>query len=308
MIYVFIGNEINIIKEKINSLIKKLDIKNIIKFDYDEIDIDDILNEINYVDLFNEKKLVIVSNFTFKKLKDKDEEQFIKYINNMNDNVLILKCKDESLDNRKSLIKLLKEKCKIEESIKMDYKNLHEYVTNIFKDNNVNVTYNQVKKILNLTDSNVDVTLNEVNKLLMYIEPNKKISDEDIDKVISKSSDKEMFRLTDALLQKNTGALFDSYKILLSSGMDSIVIIDYLAKQFRTLYQVKVLSKNNTEDTIAKKLSINPFIVKKMIDNMNNYKEEEIIDNIYKLSGIDIDIKVNGLDKDKLLEMFFINI
>ena len=72
MIYVFLGNEINIIKKKIDSLIDELKIDNIIKYDYDSVSIDDILNEVNYVDLFNEKKLLIVSNFTFKKMKDKE--------------------------------------------------------------------------------------------------------------------------------------------------------------------------------------------------------------------------------------------
>ena len=113
MIYVFLGNEINILKEKINDLINKLDIKNIIKYDYDDTEIVDILNEINYIDLFNEKKLIIVNNFTFKGLKDKEETLLLNYIENMNDNALVLKCKDDILDNRKHIIKVLKEKCKV---------------------------------------------------------------------------------------------------------------------------------------------------------------------------------------------------
>lgn len=307
MIYVFIGSEISILKEKINNLIKKSNIKNIIKLDYDNTNLIDILNEINYVDLFNERKLIIVNNFTFKSLNDKEISTFEKYINNMNDNVLVLKCKDESLDNRTSIIKLLKEKCKVEELKKMDYKDLHEYVTKLFKDNGINVTYNQVKKILSLTDGNTDITINEVNKLLMYLDSDK-LTDEDIDKVVSKSCEKEMFRLSDAVMSKNIPNMFESYQILLSSGIDSIVILDYLSKQFRTLYQVKILSEYSSVESIAKKLSVNTYIIKKMMDVINNFKEEEIIDIMYRLSEIDIDIKVNSLDKDKLLEMFFLNI
>lgn len=308
MIYVFLGNKINILKTKVNKLIDKLKINNIINYDFDETSIIDILNELNYVDLFNEQKLVIVSNFSFKNLTNSEEEAFSNYINNSNDNVLILKCKDESLDNRKSLIKLLKEKCKIEEIKNLDYIGLHEYVTQIFKDNGVSITYNQVKKILSLTDANVDITLSEIDKLFMYIEPNKKVTDEDIDNVISKSAEKEMFRLSDAVMEKNTGAMFDSYKILLSSGTDVIAIIDFLAKQFRTLYQVKLLISNSNEKELSKRLSVNEYVIKKMIDKINNFKEEEIINILYKLSSMDIDIKVNSFDKNKLLEMFFLNI
>lgn len=307
MIYVFLGNEISILKSKINELVNKLNISNIIKYEYDETSIIDILNELNYVDLFNEKKLIIVNNFTFKGIKEKEEKILSNYINNMSDNVLILKCKDESLDSRKSIIKLLKEKCKVEELKKLDYKSLHDLVTKIFKENGINVTYNQVKKILEMTENNTDVTLLEVNKLLMYID-DKKLTDEIIDKVVSTSNEKEMFRLNDAVMNKDIAKIFESYKIILSSGVDSIAIIDFLSKQFRTLYQVKILSKSKNPDLISKELGINPYVIKKMYDIMNNFKEEEIINIMYKLSDMDIDIKVNSLDKDKLLEMFFLNI
>ena len=140
MIYVFLGNEINIIKKKIDSLIDELKIDNVIKYDYDSLHIDDILNEVNYVDLFNEKKLLIVSNFTFKKIKDKEEKALSNYINHINDNIIILKCIDEKLDTKKELIKLINDKCKVIELKKMDYKTLHEYVTKIFSDNNKKIT------------------------------------------------------------------------------------------------------------------------------------------------------------------------
>ena len=68
MIYVFLGNEINIIKKKIDSLVDELKIDNIIKYDYDSVSIEDILNEINYVDLFNEKKLLNKDFYTFDKI------------------------------------------------------------------------------------------------------------------------------------------------------------------------------------------------------------------------------------------------
>ena len=128
MIYVFLGNEINLLKRRIDGLKRELNINNIIEYDFDDSNIIDILNEANYVDLFNEKKLIIVSNFSFKKVKDAYEKELLRYIDNMNDNVIILKCIDESLDERKNITKKLREKCKVEEIKKMDYKELHLYI------------------------------------------------------------------------------------------------------------------------------------------------------------------------------------
>lgn len=308
MIYVFLGNEINIIKRKIDSLIDELKINNIIKYDYDSVSVDDILNEINYVDLFNEKKLLIVSNFTFKKMKDKEEKALSNYINHMNDNVIILKCINEKLDSKKSIIKLLNEKCKVIELVKMDYKTLHEYVTKIFSDNKKRITYNQIKNILSLCENDTDSVLNEVNKLLLYKLDSDTITDEDIEKVISKNSEKEMFRLNDAVMNHNIPNMLESTKTLVSSGVDEVVIIDYLSKQFRTLYQIKVMSKDTGAQTITSRLSINPFVFKKMLDVVGKFSEEKLLNIIYKLSDADISIKVEGLDKSKVLENFYLSI
>lgn len=308
MIYVFLGNEINIIKKKIDSLIDELKIDNVIKYDYDSVSIDDILNEVNYVDLFNEKKLLIVSNFTFKKMKDKEEKALSNYINHMNDNVIILKCIDEKLDNKKELIKLVNDKCKVIELKKMDYKTLHEYVTKIFSDNNKRITYNQIKNILSLCENDTDSVLNEVNKLLLYKMDSDTITDEDIENVISKNSEKEMFKLNDAVMAHNIPNMLESTKTLVSSGVDEVVIIDYLSKQFRTLYQIKVMSKDTGIQTITSRLSLNPFVTKKMLDVVGKFSEEKLLNIIYKLCDADISIKVEGLDKSKVLENFYLSI
>ncbi len=308
MIYVFLGNEINIIKKKIDSLIDELKIDNVIKYDYDSVHIDDILNEVNYVDLFNEKKLLIVSNFTFKKMKDKEEKALSNYINHMNDNVIILKCIDEKLDNKKELIKLVNDKCKVIELKKMDYKTLHEYVTKIFSDNNKRITYNQIKNILSLCENDTDSVLNEVNKLLLYKMDSDTITDEDIENVISKNSEKEMFKLNDAVMAHNIPNMLESTKTLVSSGVDEVVIIDYLSKQFRTLYQIKVMSKDTGIQTITSRLSLNSFVTKKMLDVVGKFSEEKLLNIIYKLSDADISIKVEGLDKSKVLENFYLSI
>lgn len=308
MIYIFIGNEINIVKEKINETINSLNIDNIIKFDFSESSINEIIDEVNYVDLFNEKKLIIVNDISFKKLKDKDEEKLIKYIENQNDNVIIFKCVDESLDERKSLTKLFRSKCNLVICEKLDYKTLHEYVTNMFKEEKKTITFNQVKKILDYCEYNADIAINEVKKLLLYKIGEDVISDEDIDNVVSRSNEKELFNLNEKVLKKDIGGCLESYKILVSSNVDSTIIVDNLAKQFRMLYQVKLLIGSMDEFNISKTLKVKSFVIKKLIPFVRSYKEEEIINILYRLSEVDSDIKVKGYDKNKVLEAFFMSL
>lgn len=308
MIYVFLGSEINLINKKIEEIILKSNISNIIKYDYDESNIIDVLNEANYVDLFNEKKLIILSSFSFKKMKEKEEKDLLRYLDNPSDNIIIIKCIDEDMDKRKKITSALIEKCKVEKVEKLDYRNLESYITKIFSDNKKKISSSNIKKILYNSQYNTDYAINEVEKLLLYKMNDEVITDEDIENVISKNPDKEIFRLCDYVLKKDLKNILESYKVLLSSAVDTTIIIDSLANQFRLLYQTKVLVKKMSPIQIAKKLGAYQFQINKLLDVINNYKEEDILDILYKLSEIDIQIKVYGKDKNKMLETFFLSL
>lgn len=308
MIYVFLGKDFNIVKIQIDDLINKLKIENIIKYDFTESSISEIIDEVNYVDLFNEKKLIIVSNFSFKKINEKDEEKLSRYIDNMNENVIIFRCIDDSLDERRKLTKLIRSKCKVEIVEKLDYKNLHEYVSNLLKENKIKASFNQIKRILDLCEYNVDYTLSEVEKLLIYKIGSNELFDKDIEDVINKNNEKEIFSFTEYVLNKDIGHALDSLKILISSDIDEVVIIDSLAKQYRLLYQVKLLNGTLNEKMMASALKVKEYTIKKTREFINNYSEEELLDKLHKLSDCDIDIKINGYDKNKVLESFIITL
>ena len=308
MIYVFLGSNFNILNSSVNALIKDLDIQNIIKYDYSEVELRDIIEEVNYVDLFNDKKLIVVSNFSLKKIKEADEKIFMKYIENMNDNVIIFKCTDESLDERKSLTKLLRSKCDVREIKKLDYKSLHDYVTNMFKDSKIEASYNQIKKILDLCDYNPDFTINEVNKLLLYKIGDKVLYDKDIDDVVSRNTEKEMFKFTEYIMKKDIGECMNSLKVLISSNIDPVVIIDNIARQFRYLMQIKELRHTKSEIELPRIIGANPYTIKKLLPFINLYSDEDISKVLYKLSEADIDIKVRGYDKNELIEKLLIEL
>lgn len=307
MIYVFIGNEINIINKNQEELIKELNISNIIKLDYTDLSIMDVINESCFVDLFNERKLIIVSNFSFKKMKEKDEEEFMRYIENMNDNVIIFKCIDESLDNRKKLIKLINEKCKVVNCEKLDYKSLNTYITNMFKEKGYNINNNQIYKIMTLCEYNTDLTINEVTKLMLYKGNDTQITNADIDAVISRSYEKEMYNFIDNVMRRSLSKSFDSYN-LLKGSVDEIVILDSLAKEIRQVYQIKELTGKMNDGGIMSVTGIrSSFSLQKKKEYINLFTVDELLNGLYLLSNADIDVKINGIDKSKVLESFLIN-
>lgn len=308
MIYIFLGKEINILNDKLNNIKSKNNINNIIKYDFNNSDLMDILNEACYESIFNEKKLIVASNFSFKKLNLDEEEKFKRFISSSNDNIIIFNCIDEKLDERKSLIKLIKERCNIEDCGKLDYKDLSKYVFDMFKKENIEISFNQVKRILDMCEYATDKTINEVNKLLLYLIGKNKVEDVDIENVISRGCEKEMFSLFESMLKKEKSNCLESYKILVSFNIDTTVIIDSLAKQYRLLFQVKNLYGKINPKEMAYTLDANTYTISKIMPYINSYKNEEIIDKLYKLSDMDYNIKVLGYEPKKVLEMFFLSL
>lgn len=307
MIYVFIGNVINIINSKINNLINDEKISNVINYDFKEYNLNSILTEINYVDLFNERKLVIVDNFSFKKLKSEDEESLIKYISNMNDNIIVFKCIDEELDGRKKLTKEIKEKCRVVECKKLDFYALHDYLDNMFKESNMNISFEAINKIINMCETNTDIAINEANKLILYKGEDKNITDTDILNVISSSHEKEMFNFVESLLKKDLSSSLNSLKILINNNVDYTIIVDAIGKQYRLLYQVK-LSLPGSDEELGRKFDVNPYTIKKIIPYVNAYNEIEIANILLLISKLDKDIKSNSNDKTKIIENFIIQL
>ena len=55
------------------------------------------------------------------------------YFELYDDNNNLIKCIDESIDERKTLTKMVRSKCKLEIIEKLDYRNLHAYITKLLQ-------------------------------------------------------------------------------------------------------------------------------------------------------------------------------
>ena len=61
-----------------------------------------------------------------------------------------------------------------------------------------------------------------------------------------------------------------------------------------------------SEKDIASTLKIHPYRVKLAIQNSRNYSKETLLNYLYNLAIIDIDIKTGKINKDLALELFIL--
>ncbi len=311
MINVLYGIQNDLIENYIDNFIKKNKINNIIKYDYNDIDIETVIEEVSYLDLFGDKKLIILYNSKFLTSEETlDNKYFEDYLNSQNQsNYLFLITNNENLDERKKIVKLLRKKYEVKEFNKFSEYDAYKYVSELFKQDDYKIEEKAIKEIVSRLSSNIGMIKNEVDKLKLYKINDKSITLDDVLKVTSTLPEDNVFKLVDALISNNKEEIFKLYDDFKLIGIDEIALIALIASQFRFMYQVKVLlndGKNKNE--IISLLKSHPYKTEITIKKVSSFNEERLLEILYNLSLIDVSIKTGELDKGYALENFFLNL
>lgn len=298
MTYLLIGNE-SLIKKQIKELITKEKINNLSVATYDlkEQSIKDAICDINTIDIFNTKKAVIIKNI--KELKE--DKMLIDYLDNENDNLLII-TSNEKLDERKKLTKKLSEKNVID----LNNYDLEKYTKEELKDYKISIL--DIKLLIDYCGNSYDNLKTEIEKLKMYKYETKEITQEDIKKVVRKSFDMNIFDLINNINGKNKKEVFKILNGLLDQKEDEIKILVILANNYRLLFQIKELTKEKTDQEIIKLYNMNPYRLKKLKEQARLYTKDEILKIMKDLADIDFAIKSGKTDKNTALKLFLANV
>lgn len=308
MIYLLYGTLDALITDYINKIVKnnKLDDINISKYNEDD-SVNNIIEDAKTISLFDDKKLIIVENeLLFSSKKTIDTAELEQYVSNYNPNtILIFVVKSDTLDTRRKLYKLIKEKGKIEQFSKIT--NLNTYVKNLFDGYNIN--YNAINLFIKRVGNDLNNLSNEAEKIKIYKINDKIITDKDIIDCTHERIDINIFKFIDNIINTNKKESITTYKEMLKVGEEPIKIIVMLANQFRLMYQVKVLvSKGYTEDDIASLLNSKKYPVHLAIQKGYRYSSDILLKHLEELADLDIKIKSGDIDKNLALELFLLRI
>ena len=168
MVYL-INGEKSLIDKEVNDLIKKYNTTSIIKYDLVFNKISDVINDINTVNLFSDKKVIICSSIN----NIDNIDILVKYLDNQNDNILILTNEDK-ID-----LKILnKIKNKNIEKIDLSNIDLTSFIKEEFKD--YKISFKEINMLKDYTSNDYNRIKEEIIKLKMYKLDTNEIKEDDI--------------------------------------------------------------------------------------------------------------------------------
>lgn len=314
MIYLFYGIEDYLIQKEIDSIKQKNNIEeiSISRYDLTNTNIEKIIEDCEMNSMFTDKKVIIVNNsyiFTGQSKKGQIEqnlEALEKYLNNPNiDTLLIFISDSEKLDERKKIVKLIKQKGIVKEF------NTTTNINNIVKSffNDYKISDSSITKLINRVGNNLPLLEEEAEKLKLYKDDIKEINDEDILKITNKNVDLDIFKLIDNIIMKNKKVAIETYNEMIKYGEEPIKILIMIASQIRLMYQTKLLYKKGyTEKDSASLLGIHPYRVKLATEKGRKYTESDLLMYLDNLADLDSKIKQSNVDKKMAIELFILKI
>ena len=305
MVYLFYGLKEYRINEHIKKLCKDIDEININKYDLNNTNIKDILEDAKTISMFGDKKIVIIDNaLMFSGSSSLGSEEVENYLNNINENtILIFIIHNEKIDSRKKICKLINKVGKVIEY--NEEENPISLAKSLLKD--YDIDSNILNFLINRVGNNPLIIKKEIEKIKIYKDEDKKITKEDILNLTVKKVEVDIFKLIDSIVKKDKENALEIYNEMLKINEEPLKIIIILANQFRIMYQSKeLLKKGYTEKDIASILKIHPYRVKLAIQNGRSYSSKTLLKYLNDLADIDIGIKTGKLNKDLALELFIL--
>lgn len=315
MICVIYGDEVFLMERKLEALKKQYQCNdtnmNFSLYQGDNCNMEEVYEDLMTPSFFQERKMVVLKNPSFltnkkEKKENQDSEIFLKCLQqDMDQNIFVIFC-NEKFDERKKIVKELRKKANFYEVEKVNHYKLAATARSGFVNRNTTIDDDALELLLARVGNNLIEIRNEVEKLSLYT---KHVDIEAVEKLVSKPLEENVFDLATALLQKDRKRMFLVYQDLMIQKEEPVKLIILIANQIRLIYQVRLLDRKGYQDKeIAKILAINPYRLKYIRKEGNDFDLRDLLQCLDELSKLDIQIKTGKLDKEKGLELFLLKI
>lgn len=303
-----IGDNLELVNFYLSEIMNKIGYEEEKKIEYDMSvsSLSDILDEASMISLFSNEKIIIGNDFNISNIKDEEIDYLDRYIKNINKDVYIILIASK-IDTRLKNYRIFKDNFNvIDISKSKNDDNIYDFIKNYIKDNRYKIDKYNLDYLVSKLGNDINNIKLELSKIFMYKDNDNIIDRDTIDLLVADNIDNVIYEFTNAVLDRDydkVSKMYDNFKMQ-NIGYDYLLVS--LSNSFRQALIIKILyNKRKSNFEIAKIINKKEFYVKKMLERLYNYTEEDICMIINKLATIDREFKT-GKNNIDMLELFLI--
>ncbi|SFL33581.1 DNA polymerase III, delta subunit [Paenibacillus sp. 1_12] len=320
-LYVCFGTESYLIQEFLQKLTSNLiDPQDaafaVSRYDLAETSIDRVIEEAEELPFIGPRKLLVATNALFltgakdsSKVEHKPE-RLLEYLKSPADfSVIVLTVGAEKLDERKKLVKSLKEKDYLISCASLSADELGQWLKGEADKAGITFASGVQEQFIMYTGTNLQTLSSELDKCAMFVGRGGTITTEILDQLVTRSIEQNIFLLIEHIVQLKLDKAFTMLAELLRRKEEPIKIMALIARQFRIMYQVKDLQQQGySQQQIASQISLHPYAVKIAAGQSNRFEVSQLLNILDQLSDLDYQMKSGKIDKALGLELFLLKL
>lgn len=223
----------------------------------------EFLTNIETLPFFSEKKLTIIHNF-LRDAKEDPRNTIAENLNEIPEFALLVFFEDGPADKRTKLYKKLKKIGTVETFDQLDPVQIQQWLSK-----KLPISSPLAHHMIQYCGTDMWKLDREIEKLKTYSQSDP-ITKETIEQLCTPSLSASIFNLTDNIASQNSKNSIRTFRTLNDSGEDPIRTFFMIVRHFRILIQVKSISEKPQKE-IASILKLHPFVIKKSIQQCNNF-------------------------------------
>lgn len=186
---------------------------------------------------------------------------------------------------------------------------VYNWTENEIKKRNGKIEPRALRLLADLVGNNLWQMNSEIDKLLAFTKA-EQITVADVEKLVKTKLDEDIFKLTDAIGQKNKKLALKLISDQLQSGTSSVELLSKIIWQFKNLLLVKGFVEQNgagyPTTNLTYQLGLHPFVVKKTIAQVRSHELSDLKKNYRHLMIIDYKIKTSQVDPEVLFDLLIV--
>lgn len=306
-----------LIDKFINPAVKDMDLT-VLK--EDELTVENIIEACETFPFMSQKKIVIAKDFEgLKKINakgfgEREKAKLLDYIQNPNENTLLVFIKND-IEVKNPIYKAIENKGGAYDFKPLDMNSLKGFISKRFKNQNIEISQNQIREIIDISGYNhkeTEYTIwnldNDIKKIIA-LSNGKGIKDDDIYLGIQGDLDTFVFNFLDGLTTGKRDKAFSLLENILRGKGEPYAIVGLLVNHFELMLQVKEYKDDGVSQAeIQKTLKLNEFRLKKILETVEFFTVKKLKELLIYLYEIDRNVKKGLIDSSLAVELFIIRI
>lgn len=254
----------------------------------------EIIDAASAMPFLADKRLIIVKNILSEQPSESHEPLGI-FLENVPDSSILIFAETKGVDKRLGFYKKLIKKTQSTEFTPRAGTALVAWIHTFVTTHNKSIESDAALYLGEVVGADLYRLENELIKLI-HVAENRSITKHDVEAMVVSSLTTSIFKLTDAISQKNLRQALRQLHILIESGEELHGILYMVMRQFRLITAIKDLADTGMKrDAIIGVVKEHPFVVSNTLQQTRNFSIKQLKKAYDELVTIDTQLKTGGI-------------